>query len=44
MTAPLCGCDRAPAAGWEEQGWCCQECALEAHMAWHTEYDEGGLR
>ena len=28
----MTACDIDPAADWREQGWCCRECAVLAHL------------
>lgn len=41
MSTKVDSCTADPAADWREQGWCCRECAITAHLAWCQEH---GLR
>ena len=38
MTVMTDGCTADPAADWQEQGWCCRECAILAHLEWCKEH------
>jgi len=38
MSAATDTCTADPAADWQEQGWCCRECAITAHLAWCEEH------